>query len=67
MDCWPSARAKLRATGQTSGRRSETAAERLTPHELQVALLVAQGMTNREAAAARFLSPETIEHHLGEI
>jgi ATP/maltotriose-dependent transcriptional regulator MalT len=61
------ARSELRATGQTSGRRSETAAEQLTPHELQIALLVAQGMTNREAAAALFLSPKTIEYHLGQI
>src|SRR5262249_23624461 len=42
-------------------------AEQLTPHELQIALLVAQGMTNREAAAALFLSPKTIEYHLGQI
>jgi DNA-binding CsgD family transcriptional regulator len=61
------ARTELRATGQSSGRRSETAAEQLTPHELQIALLVAQGMTNREAAAALFLSPKTIEYHLGQI
>jgi DNA-binding CsgD family transcriptional regulator len=58
------ARAELRATGQTSGRRAETAAEQLTPHELQIALLVAQGMTNREAAAALFVSTKTVEHHL---
>jgi DNA-binding CsgD family transcriptional regulator len=61
------ARTELRATGQSSTRRSETAAEQLTPHELQIALLVAQGMTNREAAAALFLSPKTIEYHLGQI
>jgi DNA-binding CsgD family transcriptional regulator len=61
------ARTELRATGQTSTRRSEAAAEQLTPHELQIALLVAQGMTNREAAAALFLSPKTIEYHLGQI
>jgi DNA-binding CsgD family transcriptional regulator len=61
------ARSELRATGQTSARRSESAAEQLTPHELQIALLVAQGMTNREAAAALFLSPKTIEYHLGQI
>jgi DNA-binding CsgD family transcriptional regulator len=61
------ARTELRATGQTSARRSETAAEQLTPHELQIAILVAQGMTNREAAAALFLSPKTIEYHLGQI
>jgi DNA-binding CsgD family transcriptional regulator len=61
------ARTELRATGEQQARRSEAAAEQLTPHELQIAVLVAQGMTNREAAAALFLSPKTIEYHLGQI
>ena len=62
------ARAELRATGgQAGGRRAQAAAEQLTPHELQIAVLVSQGMTNREAAAALFLSPKTIEYHLGQI
>lgn len=39
----------------------------LTPHERKVAAMVAQGMTNREAAAALFLSPKTIERHLSQI
>jgi len=30
-----------------------------------VALIVARGSTNREAAAALFLSPKTVEFHLG--
>ena len=30
-------------------------------------MLVSQGMTNREAAAALFLCPKTIEYHLGQI
>ncbi len=56
------ARTELRATGgQASGRRAQAAAEQLTPHELQIAVLVAQGMTNREAAAALFLSQMSIE------
>jgi len=37
----------------------------LTSQELQVALIVARGSTNREAAAALFLSPKTVEFHLG--
>jgi DNA-binding CsgD family transcriptional regulator len=61
------ARSELRATGQQQARRAETAAEQLTAHELQIAVLVAQGLTNRETAASLFLSPKTIEYHLGQI
>ena len=39
----------------------------LSSHELRIALMVAQGMTNREVAAALFLSPKTIEFHLSRI
>jgi DNA-binding CsgD family transcriptional regulator len=39
----------------------------LTGQEWRIALLVAQGLTNREAGAALFLSPKTIEHHLSGI
>ena len=39
----------------------------LSTHELRIALMVAQGMTNREVAAALFLSPKTIEFHLSRI
>ena len=38
-----------------------TACLSLTPRELQVALIVAHGSTNREAAASVFLSPKTVE------
>ena len=30
-------------------------------------MVVAGGATNKEAAAALFLSPKTVEHHLGAI
>ena len=61
------ARGELRASGQsvlTPEQREEGA---LTPQELQVAAIVAGGATNREAAAALFLSVKTIEFHLGHI
>jgi DNA-binding CsgD family transcriptional regulator len=62
------AQAELRATGAAPRRRSgETDPDQLTAHELQVALTVAAGASNREAAAALFLSPKTIEFHLARI
>jgi len=61
------ARGELEATGERAQRRDPTMAERLTPQELQVALAVSEGKTNREVAAALFLSPKTIEYHLGNV
>jgi DNA-binding NarL/FixJ family response regulator len=60
-------RAELRASGATSGRGAAAVADVLSPHELQVAMIVAKGATNKEAAAALFVSPKTVEHHLGQI
>jgi DNA-binding NarL/FixJ family response regulator len=53
---------QLRALGVRAGGgpRPRTG---LTPQELRVALAV--GSTNREVAAALFMSPKTVEHHLG--
>jgi DNA-binding CsgD family transcriptional regulator len=34
---------------------------------LQVALIVAEGATNKEAAVKLFLSPKTIDYHLGNV
>jgi DNA-binding NarL/FixJ family response regulator len=36
----------------------------LTNRERDVCVLVAGGATNREVAAALYLSPRTVEHHL---
>jgi DNA-binding CsgD family transcriptional regulator len=59
------ARAELAASGETLQRRSPMAS--LTPQERQVALVVSTGATNREAAAVLFVSPKTIEFHLGNV
>jgi DNA-binding CsgD family transcriptional regulator len=56
---------QLRATGEQVRRRRDPDTSKLTPQELQVALVVARGATNKEAAAQLFLSPKTIEKHLG--
>ena len=58
-------RAELRATGEMPPHDNAGGLRSLTPQELQVALIVAKGNTNREAAAALFLSPKTVEYHLG--
>ncbi|GAA3604201.1 LuxR family transcriptional regulator [Kineosporia mesophila] len=60
------ARNELKATGETLARGTGIAAE-LTPQELQVALVVARGTSNSEAAAALFLSQKTIEYHLSNV
>ena len=60
------ARNELRATGETV-RRIPAAIDELTLQELQVALKVAEGATNREAGAALFISPKTVEAHLSRI
>jgi DNA-binding CsgD family transcriptional regulator len=59
--------AELRATGERVRRRTPAPADRLTPQELQVAQLIVQGATNREAAAALFVTPKTIETHLAHV
>ncbi|WP_229904430.1 LuxR C-terminal-related transcriptional regulator [Lentzea cavernae] len=56
---------ELGATGETIERRPRS--ETLTPQELQVSLLLAEGKTTREVAAALFLSPKTIEYHLRKV
>jgi DNA-binding CsgD family transcriptional regulator len=61
------ARAGLRATGEVAAAMRAAGIQQLTPQELQVVLAVAGGSTNREVAAALFLSPKTIEFHLGNV
>lgn len=61
------ARAELAATGETARRRHPGTAQDLTPQELHLALLLAGGKTTRQAAAAVFLSPKTVEYHLRSV
>jgi DNA-binding CsgD family transcriptional regulator len=59
------ARKELRATGLTVTPTHDSTLRDLTPQELQVALIITQGATTKQAAASLFLSPKTIEFHLG--
>lgn len=61
------ARAELRATGASVPVRTPLVFTELTAHELQVAQLAGEGRTNREIAAALFIAPKTVEHHLTRI
>jgi DNA-binding CsgD family transcriptional regulator/tetratricopeptide (TPR) repeat protein len=61
------ARSELRASGETLRRRAAFEEEQLTPQELQIALQVAEGKTNKEVGAALFLSHKTVEFHLSRI
>jgi DNA-binding CsgD family transcriptional regulator len=61
------AAAELRATGETVPTREPRGRESLTPQELQIALLVTEGKTNREIAGSIFLSPKTVEFHLTRV
>jgi DNA-binding NarL/FixJ family response regulator len=61
------ARSGLRASGETARRRDRTARRRLTRRERPIALLVAEGGTNKDAAAQLFLSAKTVEYHLHKV
>lgn len=58
---------ELDLTGERVPPRPLGGVNALTPQELQVALLLAEGRTTREAAAALFLSPKTVEYHLRKV
>ena len=67
-ECWADrARSELEATGRkltpSRGRQTDV----LTAQELQIAMAVAEGMSNREIATRLFLSRKTVEYHLRHV
>jgi DNA-binding CsgD family transcriptional regulator/tetratricopeptide (TPR) repeat protein len=60
-------RGELLATGERASKRIGGATEQLTPQEMQVARLVAEGSSNRQVAAQLFISPNTVEYHLQKV
>ena len=61
------ARHELRATGETARKRSVATVPQLTAQEAQVARLACDGLSNPEIGARLFLSPRTVQYHLGKV
>lgn len=61
------AREELVLAGGRPRRAALHGAAALTPAELRVAELAAQGRTNRQIAEALFLTPKTVSWHLGHV
>ncbi|WP_116998167.1 helix-turn-helix transcriptional regulator [Desertimonas flava] len=61
------ARRELRATGETARKRSVSTRIQLTGQEAQIARLTAAGLTNPEIGSQLFISPRTVEYHLGKV
>ena len=61
------ARQELRAAGASIQRRVPERQEELTPQELQIALMAAEGLTNREIGQKLYLSHRTVSSHLYRI
>ncbi len=61
------ARAELRAAGEPAHEVDHDPVHELTAQELQVAMLVAEGASNRDVAARLYISSRTVEYHLYKI
>ncbi|MDA0634534.1 AAA family ATPase [Nonomuraea sp. MCN248] len=61
------AQEELRAAGESGGAPPPSVLDALTPQELRIAGLVADGLSSKQIAAQLFLSPRTVEYHLYKI
>ena len=61
------ARRELRSAGESSPNRDADARDKLTPHEVSIAELAAEGLTNREIGQRLYLSHRTVGTHLSRI
>ncbi len=61
------ARGELLATGETVRKRTVETRDELTAQEAQIARLARDGRTNPEIGAQLYISPRTVEWHLGNV
>lgn len=61
------AAAELRATGERARTRAPQTNFDLTPRETRVAELAAEGQSNNQIAEQLYISPRTVEYHLGKV
>jgi DNA-binding CsgD family transcriptional regulator len=57
----------LRGWGVKAVRRGQNALGGLTTREREILALLGEGLTNREIAARLFITPKTVEHHVGHV
>jgi DNA-binding CsgD family transcriptional regulator len=61
------ARRELQATGETARKRAPDTRDDLTPQEAQIAWLARDGLSNPDIGAELFISPRTVQYHLGKV
>jgi DNA-binding CsgD family transcriptional regulator/tetratricopeptide (TPR) repeat protein len=61
------AAALLREWGIRAARRGPNALGGLTAREREILALLAEGLSNREIARRLFITPKTVEHHVGHL
>jgi DNA-binding CsgD family transcriptional regulator len=61
------AQIELRAAGEKARTQTVEHRDDLTPQEMRISELVAQGATNKEIAAQMYISSATVEYHLHKV